>query len=551
MACSVKFAGDDSGAIAILSAVFMFVGIALAALAIDLGALHVERREAQGASDLAAIAASRDLDHAEAAARATLEANNILRITKLTVERGAYVADPALKANLRFTAGKTPFNAARVTVEKNGALYFGHALHNGPMPMSVTSMAATTGVAAFSIGSRLAAVRDGVANNLLSALLGGSVALSVADYNALLSADIDLFKFMDALATNVGVSAGTYNDVLQSSATVGNVLAAAASAADANGNATAKAAIDKLARQSNSKSLTVPLSKYLSLGGLGGLAVGTPAPGLDATFKAMDLISGAATLANGEHQATVDLGAAVPGLLSLKADITVGEPPQSSAWAAVGEVGSTARTAQIRVRLVAEVGGAGALLGLKVRLPIYLDVAYAEGRLAKITCSASNSGSVDIAARSGVADLWIGEVSTAAISNFNGAAAVAEAQMVEAPLIKIKGRAHVAAGSTTETTLSFSASDIANGAIKRVKSTGLTQSIVASLIGDLKLTVQVLGLGLQLPSVITAAVGATLAPVTAPLDQVVDTLLETLGVSIGEADVRVHGVRCGAGMLAG
>ncbi|MFN0219111.1 MAG: TadG family pilus assembly protein [Hyphomicrobium sp.] len=542
---------DIRGGIAILSAAFLLVGAAVAALAVDLGSLHLERRMAQGAADLAAIAASRDLDHAEAAAMATLRANGINSITKVTVERGVYAPDPAVAPDRRFTPGKTPYNAARVTVDKTGKLYFAKAVLSGPMSMRVKATAATSAVAAFSIGSRLAAVRDGVANKLLGGLLGGNISLSLADYDALVGADIDMFQFMDALATELNVTAGTYNDVLNSNATVGDVLAAAGSVSDKQGSAAAAAAIKTLAQQSNANSLNVPLSKFFDLGPLGDLAVGTPAPGLDATFRVMDLVTGAASLANGAHQATIDLGAQVPGLLSLKLDVTVGEPPQSSAWAAVGEPGSMVRTAQIRLRLTAEVGGAGVLLGTKVRLPIYLDLAYAEGRLARIACTGSNTGSVDVAALPGVADLWIGDVSTVAMADFSSKPSATPAKIVDAPLIKVTGQAHVRAGSTGETTLSFSQSDIDGGVLKRVGSSNLVQSVVTSLLRDLKLTAKVLGLGLALPGAVTAAVGATLAPVAAPLDGVIDTLLQTLGVSVGEADVRVHGVRCGTGVLAG
>ncbi|MGQ0456122.1 MAG: TadG family pilus assembly protein [Hyphomicrobium sp.] len=544
-------AADQRGGIAILSAVFLMVGVAVAALAVDLGSLHLERRAAQGATDLAAIAASRDLDHAEAAAKATLNANGISDITNLSVERGVYLPDPALAPDRRFTPGKTPYNAARVTVERTGKLYFARAIRKDPMKMRVSATAATSAVAAFSVGSRLAAVRDGVANALLGGLLGGNVALSVADYEALASADIDMFQFMNALATELNVTAGTYNDVLQSSATVGDVLAAAAAVTNSNGNPAATTAVNKLLQQSTAASRSVPLSQYFDLGPLGDLAAGTPAPGLDANFRVMELVTGAATLANGAHQATVNLGATVPGLLSLKLDIAVGEPPQSSAWAAVGEEGSTARTAQIRMRLVAEVGGSGVLLGAKVRLPIAVDLAYAEARLAKIACSQDGSGAVDVAAQPGVAELWIGELSSQAMADFSQRPTATAAKIVDTALIKVTGLAHIAVGSTSETTLTFLQSDIDAGELKRVNSTNMAQSVVASLLGDLKLNVKVGGLGLALPSAVTAAVKAVLEPVAAPIDAVIDSLLQTLGVSVGEADVKVHGVRCGTSILAG
>ena len=44
-------------------------------------------------------------------------------------------------------------------------------------------------------------------------MLGGNVALSINDYNALASADIKMFDFLNALATETHVTAGSYTDV--------------------------------------------------------------------------------------------------------------------------------------------------------------------------------------------------------------------------------------------------------------------------------------------------------------------------------------------------
>jgi hypothetical protein len=52
---------SDRGAIAVMSVLFAVVAIGLGALVIDIGAIAVERREAQKAADLAATAAAQDL----------------------------------------------------------------------------------------------------------------------------------------------------------------------------------------------------------------------------------------------------------------------------------------------------------------------------------------------------------------------------------------------------------------------------------------------------------------------------------------------------------
>jgi uncharacterized membrane protein len=54
-----------------------------------------------------------------------------------------------------------------------------------------------------------------------------------------------------------------------------------------------------------------------------------------------------------------------------------------------------------------------------------------------------------------------------------------------------------------------------------------------------------------LPGTVSQLVMSILRPIAAPLDQVIHSLLTTLGVHLGEADVRVHGIRCGTAVLAG
>ena len=97
--------------------------------------------------------------------------------------------------------------------------------------------------------------------------------------------------------------------------------------------------------------------------------------------------------------------------------------------------------------------------------------------------------------------------------------------------------------------LGFSYSDIQHGTIKRVSTRNYAESLIASLLGDLELDVQAAGLTLGLPGTVEKAVTNLLAPVAKPLDNVVYNLLEALGVKVGEADIRVHGVKCQRAVL--
>jgi uncharacterized membrane protein len=105
----------------------------------------------------------------------------------------------------------------------------------------------------------------------------------------------------------------------------------------------------------------------------------------------------------------------------------------------------------------------------------------------------------------------------------------------------------------SDTELDFTQADVDAQTVQTVETHDLVQSLTASLLGNLDLTVQIggLGLGLGSQSVVAQAVRTTLGTIAAPLDAALASLLTTLGVHVGEADVQVHGIRCGTAILAG
>ena len=99
--------------------------------------------------------------------------------------------------------------------------------------------------------------------------------------------------------------------------------------------------------------------------------------------------------------------------------------------------------------------------------------------------------------------------------------------------------------------LSFSKADIDSARVQTVGTNNVARSLVSSLVGNLNLTVDVLGLGIGLGPAVSTLVAQLLGGVAAPLDAVVVELLDVLGVHVGEADVRVHGAMCNGARLAG
>lgn len=544
--------GDRSGSIGVVLAVFLTVAVSLCALAIDIGALYLERRTMQGAADLAAVAATSDLDRAEAAARATLAANGFGAVRTLSVVKGRYEPDPQLAPGARFEAGREPFNAVRLDVAAPGQLYFAKSFMAEP-EIAVSALGSTDARATFSIGSRLLALRGGLANAILGALLGGNVNLSVMDYEALANADVRLLDFLSALATEAGVTAGTYGEVLDAEVGIDQVLRAAAMAAHAQGDTTAANLVTTLASRADA-SLKVPLSALVDLGPLAHAEVGPAHPGLGSDLNVMSLVSMAAQVANGGNQVAVNLGAAVPGLLGLTLDVAIGEPPQHSGWMTTGQAGATVRTVQTRLRLVAEVGGSGLLAGARVRLPLYIELASAEARLKAVTCQGLTAGSAQavISARPAVVRAWIGDVPAGGLASFSSGGGVPRGNIVQAPLIRVTGRAYTEMSHAVAEDLRFTQSDVDGRVVKTVSVRDHVGSLVGSLLQSADLQVEILGLGLGLSvGGIKSLVISLLTPVTAALDALLAPLLEQLGLSLGEVDVQVHGISCGSAVLSG
>lgn len=547
MTSLMALAENASGSISILTAASLAASISLAALAVDLGMLYQERRHAQGAVDLAAIAAANDLERAEAAARATLLANGIVSFEDLRVERGRYEPDRSLATTRRFVPDAMPTNAVRLHLRKPGATYFARVFATGSWPMEVEATAATASLATFSVGSRLLAVRGGVANALLGAMLGTRLDLSVMDYEALAAADIQLVPLLDRLATDLDLEAGSYDEVLSQSVRAGDLLSvASAIVGDGGDRATAR-----ILSAGAGADASVPLGGMLDLGPLGGLSLGDPdAAGLGASVSALDLLRGTAALATGGHQVEADLSAGLPGFLSLTAEVAIGEPMQHSSWVGVGQSGSQLHTAQTRLKLTARIGGAGLPGGAAVRIPIYLELASAEARLASVECAYDRDPTATIAVLPSAANLWLGDL-RGGLDDWGTRPEITPARIVTMPLVHINGRAHVEIGSLEEEPLTFDQGDVDDGTVKRASSRDLGASLVGSLLGRLELQASAAGFGIAVPSGLTTIVARELQTAAEPLDLALQSVLETLGVHVGEADVVVRGIACRTGVLTG
>ncbi|RYF94395.1 MAG: hypothetical protein EON95_05550 [Caulobacteraceae bacterium] len=519
--------------------------LASAAVGIDLGSIYLESRKLQGVADLAALAAANDIGRAQTAAEATVAANGLGGATRVELELGTYTPDAAIPAAQRFKVGGASPSAARVRLHSQARLAFGAFVMGKPtVAISRVGATAQTQLASFSIGSRLASLNGGVANALLTGLTGSQVNLSVMDYQALAAADVDLLRYVPALATRLNLKAATFDQVLDTEVSAPMALNALADVLTAQG-ATREAGSIKVLANASASVPNLKMSHLLDLGVYGDQD--RAAGGSRATISLSSLDLARALLLTGQEgrQVALDLSAGVPGLLKADATLAIGERPNNSPWLSVtADKGVILRTAQTRLFIeldTSPVGAAG--LGFaQVRLPVLLQLAEGRARLDSINCA---TGQVGIAASPGIGRLVIGEIEKGRLGNFKSELTVSPARFVAVPLLSVTGQADTRVGGDAWRTLTFSQGDIDGRVIRTASTRDTAQTSLSSLLGNTELTVNLLGIGLTpLKSGIVSSVNQTLGSLAGPLDGTLNGLTDLLGVGLGELDVRVNGLRC-------
>jgi uncharacterized membrane protein len=155
---------------------------------------------------------------------------------------------------------------------------------------------------------------------------------------------------------------------------------------------------------------------------------------------------------------------------------------------------------------------------------------------------------VDVAARPGLAGLWLGKPRDAsAWKDFSKAPDIVPAELVRVPLIAyIEGYGAAEAGSATSRVLAFSVSQIREKTPQTAGSREVVETALDSLLGSAQLTPVVLGVDLGgVGNLVLAQLRPALSALAPSVDALLLTVLDPLGIRLGEADVRVTGVRCG------
>jgi uncharacterized membrane protein len=529
-----RLARDRRAGISIATAFGMTMLIGSAALAVDLGSLYLDRRKLQGIADAAAMAAAAQPGEERAAAERVIAANCNCGIRIAALTPGTYAADPAIAAEQRFASGGSSPNAVRITLARDRPLFFARLLTGRQDSfIRATATGARRSYTAFSLGSRVAAVNGGLPNALLSSLAGSQLNLSLMDYNALASTDVDLLAFSDALRTQIGADVLTFGQTLDAQVTMPQVLSALASASDGR----AGSALGHIAARAQPRSL-VP-SRAIDLGPRSSsIRVDAAHP---VKVNALSLLRAMLLLGNANRQVDLSLTGNLPGGSGINIALMIGEPPAGSPLIAVTETNEViVRTAQVRLKLDTKVQTPIA----SVHLPILAELGSASARISDIDCRPDSSAAVSLAVVTSPAMLAIGTVDDADFQDMKHPLEPKAARVVKLLLVNVDAKAELILSDLAEKRVSFSRSDIDNGRVKTVSSTGLVAGAAKSLSDRMELSINGLDLG-----ILTALVGDTVALAAPVLDTVLQDLTGILGLDVGQADARVNALRCGKAKL--
>jgi len=580
---------SERGAIAPFAAIILVFVLGVAALATDVGAWYGQRRQLQAAADAAALSAVNAPDRAQAIASDIVARNGSGNATVSAVSTGVYCPNAELAPSARYkpmitacpNASFVPTapNAVRVTATSSVPTGLSRALISDDVyRVSASATAARIDEAGLQAGSgllRIDTTQSALLNLVLGNLLGTSLNLSAVQYDGLAHADLKALSFLNQLAIQLDLTAGTYDQLLQTQTKLTDLVQAAIDVLQTQGQV-AQVAIDGLLTLQGkiTGNPTIQLGDLVDLGVWRNQPIGSgdAAPSaLDAGLNVLQLLTVALQAANGQNAVAlpgVSLG--LPGVASLQLTATVIEPPQSPPFA-FGPVGMTVHTAQVRVQLKLQLLDLFGLLGQGIQLPLYVEVAAGEATLTGIDCGdePDTDATVTVLARSGLARVYIGELPSGLMRNFDKAVSDNDVQTATLVgigvgplgLVRIDGKA-VARLDGKSRSLTFTQTQIKNREVQSVNAD--PSAILSSLTSDLSATldlracvVSVFGtclINLDLGNVLLrptlAALHQLLDPVISNvLGPLLDNLLLALGIRIGNLDVVVTGVRCGVPVL--
>jgi uncharacterized membrane protein len=477
----------ERGVIAVLAALVLTVTMTSAALSLDIAGRVTEVRRDQATADLAALDAVRNLASAQTLAAASARRNGVDN-TKTGVGVTATLGEIMVVngANV-FSAGRAQ-TAVQVTVSTPYSDFLGGTKSH----MVATASATNIGMAGFSVGATLVDINTG-----LGKFAGANLAL--IGYKGLAAGTVTL----GALATKLGLSALTPDQVLAYNVTVAQVVNASAALLGATSPSYASLTALGTTLSGTARNGANPVQ----LGSVLGLTQGSGV-GLGATVNLLGALTGSVQLAN--TKAGLSTNFVLAGLPLNVASASFGLTAIVPPTIVYGPLGTTATNTQVTLNLSVDLN----LLGLAVaHLPITLTLGGAIGMLKAITCA--NNTPIDIRLGTAFPSLTL---------NVGGGSIT----LLGLPLAtNIAGTITVASNGVSDAVLAypanFSSNPVSNLAVSVLSNLALTGT--ANLTGS--------GLVGSLLANLLNVVGTVIVPL---VGSIASNLTGALGITIGSAD---------------
>jgi uncharacterized membrane protein len=378
-----------------------FVLIPLAALAVDIGVQRVARTDMQSLADMVALDLARGLDGKTTAAQWAAKSPSLQQRAEASRDRNDTTVGhpPTVAAEIgtfdALTETFTPLpstsdvvpNAVRVGTSTEVDFNFARGTGGagaGSGGTGATAIAQASTTACFQLGS-WAATLDPSASSLFGDMLKpllGSSTLTAVGYNGLASTRLSL---LDLVKTDY-IGVGTVNDLLSmNNLTVANLYRASAQVLAAQGK-TAQAQVFNLAAASVVAPTTIDAGKLF------GLSTASDAA-LQTQFNALDILLGAAFLANGTNALDVDnLQTSLASVGVTSSTLKIIERPQRACDQGEAQTAQASLVSQAQVQVpsnpVYSSGGSTLrLVDNKINLGINLNLAGAKGHLTSIACN--------------------------------------------------------------------------------------------------------------------------------------------------------------------
>ncbi|KPC35476.1 Uncharacterized protein ABJ99_3886 [Pseudomonas syringae pv. cilantro] len=333
------------GAIGLMAALTLGLALLCTLVVVDSGRLYLEKRSLQRVADIAALeAAGRRGTCSGTSSAADFARQSAIRngftpgsdSRTLTTRCGTLV----LNALSQRTFSVDPTQALAIEVVAThpvphsiaagiGALFGGPATPQN-VPLSAKAVAASASpLAALTIRSATVTIdstRAAILNPVIGSLLGGTLNLSVANWQGLATTDLSLLSYLNRLKTDLNLTAVGYSSVLSTSVSVSQLIQSAINVLDPGAALGGTATIAGLqALKLASGATTVVLGDLLSIQGAPDIAA------LSANLRLMDLVQGIAQLANDKTGISTAAQINVGNLAQVTTRIQVIEPPQLSA----------------------------------------------------------------------------------------------------------------------------------------------------------------------------------------------------------------------------